>query len=121
LWDRPWLAAIFTAALFSLAGIPLTAGFIGKFLLIAAGIGSAYWFLVILLVIASAIGLFYYLRIVVIMYIRPQLEKRERVRLLPMAWTDVIALGALVILLIGIGVYPSPLIHMIQVMAASLG
>jgi NADH-quinone oxidoreductase subunit N len=120
LWERPWLAAVFTVALFSLAGIPLTAGFIGKFLLITAGIGSAYWFLVILLVIASAIGLFYYLRIVVIMYLRPPLEKSERVGP-PVAWTGVIALGVLLILLIGIGVYPSPLIHMIQVMADSLG
>ena len=36
-WRRPWLAAVFTAMLLSLAGIPLTAGFVGKFYLVAAG------------------------------------------------------------------------------------
>jgi NADH-quinone oxidoreductase subunit N len=46
-WRRPWLASIFTAALLSLAGIPLTAGFVGKFYVLAAGIGSALWLLVI--------------------------------------------------------------------------
>ena len=121
LWDRPWLAAIFTVALFSLAGIPLTAGFIGKFFLIAAGVGSSDWLLVILLVLASAIGLFYYLRIVVIMYLRPQDEISANLRLSSVPWAGAVALAVLVILLIGIGVYPSPLIRMIQIMAASLG
>jgi hypothetical protein len=67
-WQRPWLAALLTAMLLSFAGIPLTAGFVGKFYVLTAGVTSALWGLVILLVINSAIGLFYYLRIVVVMY-----------------------------------------------------
>src|SRR5512142_272096 len=43
---RPWLAGIMTAMLLSLAGIPLTSGFVGKFYLVAAGVGSALWILV---------------------------------------------------------------------------
>jgi NADH:ubiquinone oxidoreductase subunit 5 (subunit L)/multisubunit Na+/H+ antiporter MnhA subunit len=62
------LAAIFTATLVSLAGIPLTAGFIGKVFVLLAGIQSALWPLVILLVLTSALGLVYYLRIVVAIY-----------------------------------------------------
>ncbi len=66
--SHPVIAVVFSAMLFSLAGIPLTAGFIGKFYVIAAGAGSALWTLLIALAINSAIGLFYYVRIIVSMY-----------------------------------------------------
>ena len=39
-WSRPWLAGVLTGMLLSLAGIPLTVGFVGKFYLVAAGAGS---------------------------------------------------------------------------------
>ncbi|MGH8802455.1 MAG: NADH-quinone oxidoreductase subunit N, partial [Casimicrobiaceae bacterium] len=65
---RPWLASVFTAMLLSLAGIPLTMGFVAKFYVVTAGVGAALWLLVIVLVIGSAIGLFYYLRIIDAMY-----------------------------------------------------
>ena len=64
------LAAVFTVALFSLAGMPLTMGFIGKFYLVTAGAGSALWALIIVLVLTSTVGLYYYTRIVVAMYVR---------------------------------------------------
>ena len=71
-WRRPWTAAAFTACLLSLAGIPLTAGFVAKFYVVAAGVGSALWALVIVLVANSAIGLYYYLRVVVAMLQKPE-------------------------------------------------
>jgi NADH-quinone oxidoreductase subunit N len=51
----------------SLAGIPLTAGFIGKFYLLDTGVAAEYWTLVIILVVASTIGLYYYLRVIAAM------------------------------------------------------
>jgi proton-translocating NADH-quinone oxidoreductase chain N len=57
-WRRPWLAMVFTAALLSLAGIPLTAGFVGKFYVLLVGVESALWPLIFLLVFGSAVGLF---------------------------------------------------------------
>jgi Phenazine biosynthesis-like protein/Proton-conducting membrane transporter len=51
--SHPWLAGAFTAMLLSLAGIPLTAGFVGKFYLVAAGVGVAMWLLVIILVLTA--------------------------------------------------------------------
>jgi NADH-quinone oxidoreductase subunit N len=63
-WRRPGQALLFTVALLSLAGIPLTAGFIGKFYLFTTGVDSALWGLLALLVVGSAIGIFYYLRII---------------------------------------------------------
>lgn len=70
LWRRPFTAAAFAVMLLSLAGIPLTAGFIGKFYVIAAGIHAGAWVLVALLAVNSVIGLYYYLRIIVVMYSR---------------------------------------------------
>ncbi len=65
---HPVIAAVFSAMLFSLAGIPLTAGFVGKFYVMAAGAGSALWTLLVALAVNSAIGLFYYVRVIVRMY-----------------------------------------------------
>ena len=120
-WRRPWLAGILTTSLLSLAGIPLTAGFVGKFFILAAGVGSALWALVIVLVVSSAIGLYYYLRIVVAMYLQPLPEQTAPAA--PLAWplAGSLVLAALTLLLVWLGVYPAPLINMIQAAAASLG
>ena len=62
--------------LLSLAGIPLTAGFLGKFYIVAAGASAGAWALILILVTTSAIGLFYYLRIVVVLYQQPAASDR---------------------------------------------
>ncbi len=67
-WRRPYLAGVLTAALLSLAGIPLTAGFVGKFYVLFAGVSSDLWVLALVLVVTSVIGLFYYLRVVVAVF-----------------------------------------------------
>jgi NADH-quinone oxidoreductase subunit N len=61
---RPWLAWPMTIAMLSLAGIPGTVGFIGKFQLIHALVSGSYTWLAIVLVIGSMISLGYYLRVV---------------------------------------------------------
>jgi len=111
-YRRPWLAGIFTAMLLSLAGIPMTAGFIGKFYLMTAGVGTALWMLVMSLVITSAIGLYYYLRVVVVLY-EPQAETPAVSAGLPAATA---ALTAMVLLLLWLGIYPGPVVEMIQAM-----
>ena len=63
-WRRPIQAFSLTVAMLSFAGIPLTAGFIGKFYIISVGIQSQLWWLITALVIGSAIGIYYYLRII---------------------------------------------------------
>lgn len=113
----PWLAGIFSAMLFSLAGIPLTAGFVGKFYVIAAGAGSALWLLIITLVINSAIGLFYYLRIIIAMYTQPAGE----ISAVPhVPFIGGLMLVAVTILLIWLGVYPGPLMETIHFMTSGL-
>jgi NADH-quinone oxidoreductase subunit N len=101
-YRRPALAGVFTAMLLSLAGIPVTAGFIGKFYIVAAGASAAQWAPIIILVVTSAIGLFYYLRIIVAIYSSPGAEPAP-VRLAP---AGAATLAALTVLLIWLGVYP---------------
>ena len=98
-WRQPWLAAIFTAMLLSLAGIPLTAGFIGKFYVVAAGVNAGLWLLLALLVVNSVIGLFYYIRLVAVMF-APQEGTFARKRL---PFFGVFALSALMALLLWLG------------------
>jgi NADH-quinone oxidoreductase subunit N len=116
-WRRPWLAGVFTAMLLSLAGIPLTAGFVGKFYVVAAGMGSALWLLVIVLVINSAIGLFYYLRIIGAVYARPEEETAARPAL---SRSGRAVLAGLTIALIWLGVYPGTVIEIIKKTIQSL-
>ena len=108
---RPWLAGTFTAMLLSLAGIPLTAGFIGKFTILAAGVGDFLWILVGTFVVTSAIGLFYYLRVLVVLY--SPLPTAAGVAAPPMP-AGVLALAILTALLLGLGIYPGPLLEAIS-------
>ena len=112
--DRPYLAGIFTAMLLSLAGIPLTAGFVGKFYIVLAGAGSALWLLVLCLVGASVIGLFYYLRIIGALYASLPKEKENPPTQASFSLAGGLVLAVLLILLVWLGVYPAPLVHLIQ-------
>lgn len=115
-WRRPWLAGVFTIMLFSLAGIPLTAGFVGKFYIVAAGVGSALWPLVVVLAINSVIGLFYYLRIVVALF---SAAEKHQAGPAPSRSSSAV-LAALTALLVWLGVYPGPVIELINKAMQSL-
>jgi len=110
-WRRPWLAAIFTAALLSLSAIPVTGGFVGKFYIVAAGAASSRWALLVVLAVNSAIGLFYYLRIIVAMYSTPAQAPAARA---PIPLASSIALASLVAGLLWLGLYPTPIVHLLR-------
>lgn len=114
LWRRPWTAAIFTAMLLSLAGIPLTAGFVGKFYIIATGVNTQLWLPVVILVINSVIGLYYYIKIIAVMFQQPEAEMEPRRGLRPSIYfASMGTLTVLALLLVGIGIYPTALINLI--------
>ncbi|HUR40792.1 MAG TPA: NADH-quinone oxidoreductase subunit NuoN [Verrucomicrobiae bacterium] len=113
-WRRPLLVAILTPMMLSLAGIPITAGFIGKFYVIAAGIDAGLWWLIAAVVLGSAIGLYYYLRVVVTMF----MQDPERLKFdAPMHWAQQVG-GVMVLLLtllmFVLGIYPAPIIELIR-------
>jgi NADH-quinone oxidoreductase subunit N len=125
-WRRPWLALVFTAMLLSLAGMPLTAGFVGKFIIASAGIsmavagivGTVLWVLVVSLVVTSVIGLFYYLRLAATMYARPEGEAPRPV--FEPSIEAAVVFVTLVLLLFFFGLYPTPLLDLIVAAIASL-
>jgi NADH-quinone oxidoreductase subunit N len=110
-WRRPVLASIFTLTLLSLAGIPVTAGFLAKFYVVTAGASAGIWALILILVITSVIGLFYYLRVVVTMYAR---AREEAPHAEPRTIGGIYVLVALTTLLVWVGVYPVPLLNVIR-------
>lgn len=112
-WRRPYLTSILTAMLLSLAGIPLTAGFIGKFAVIAAGVNSAQWVLVGSLIVSSAISIYYYLRVMSGLFSAID-QGAERVSE-SLGWAQ--SAGGFMLLLamlvmLWMGVYPEPLFEL---------
>jgi NADH-quinone oxidoreductase subunit N len=106
--------------LLSLAGIPLTAGFLGKFYIVAAGAAEGAWALILILVITSTIGLFYYLRIVAAMYQHPT-EGALALQPLPRrAPAAILVLAVFLVALVWLGVYPTAVINVIQSATRSL-
>jgi NADH-quinone oxidoreductase subunit N len=113
-WRRPYLTAVLTVMMLSLAGIPLTTGFIGKFYIIATGVEAHLWWLTGSLVIGSAIGVFYYLRVMVTLYLQDSKIQRHDA---PFNWAQraggVMLLG-ITLLAFFLGVYPQPLLSLVQ-------
>jgi NADH-quinone oxidoreductase subunit N len=116
---KPWLAACFTISLLSLAGLPLTSGFMGKFVLLAAGEGALLWGLAVLLVVNSAISLFYYLKIISAMYVSPgaggAASPTGRISV-PITAGLAIAIATIAVLVLG--VYPAPLMRLMETFIA---
>lgn len=113
-WRRPGLALVFTAMLLSLAGIPLTAGFLAKVYIVAAGADSQAWLLILALVVSSTIGLFYYLRVVTALFQQPVSERETPEPLPRRAPAISLVLAVLTVFVIWFGVFPSPLLRLIQ-------
>ncbi len=119
-WQRPWISGVFTMTLLSLAGMPLTAGFVGKFYIASAAVGSFLWLQVIVLAVSSAIGLFYYLRIINVMYSGHLRGERAHGPVPSLSIAAGLTLAFVTALLILLGLYPSPLIEVIQRTSAGL-
>ncbi len=114
-WEKPFMAIVLTVALLSLAGIPLTAGFIGKFYVLTAGVGQHAWLPVIVLVITSVIGLYYYLRIISTLFADSPVAIHKERSLNQFFYTaSYAALVVLTLLLFGIGVMPAVIIQGIK-------
>lgn len=113
-WRRPALASLFTALLLSLAGIPLTAGFLAKFYALAAGVETALWLPVLVLIATSAVGLFYYLRVVVALFAVPDGSPLEGGAQPAVGAAAGATLAALAALLLWLGTWPEPVIRLIR-------
>ncbi len=100
--SNPFLAFALTVAMLSLGGIPLTAGFIGKFMMFTNALGEYRIWLVILAVLNAVVGIFYYLRVVVAMYFKPS---ERQIIAVSANFNWVIGISAIITILLGI--YPN--------------
>lgn len=108
---NPWLAAVVTIAMLSLAGIPLTAGFIGKFMMFNNVMSNYHVVLLVLAAINAAIGVYYYLRVVVSMYFKEEDKDAAADLAVPANFKIVLTLAA--VLTIIIGIYPDCIIGLL--------
>jgi NADH-quinone oxidoreductase subunit N len=113
---NPYLAALFALAMVSLAGFPPTAGFVGKYFVFSAAIDEGYIWLVVIAVVNSLISVYYYLRPVVAMYMYEPMDESEVS--LPRIMIPVFFLLVLVVL--GLGIFPMTLVRSGAAAAGSL-
>jgi len=112
---HPWVAGAFSLFLLSFAGIPLTAGFIGKFTVFSAAVSGGAAPLAVVGVLVSAASVFFYVRIIVLMYFTDDVEASAS------AGTTVVSgrltgivVGVCVALTVLLGVFPSPVLELVQ-------
>src|SRR3954453_19928905 len=115
----PLTAAVMSLFLLALAGIPLTAGFIGKFAVFQAAIAAGAWPLVVVALLASAVAAFFYLRVIVLMYFSPPAVAGPTVGVPGLPTTIVIAITATTPLALGIA--PGAVLDLAQRAAIFVG
>lgn len=108
--DHPLASALMLVFMFSLTGIPPTAGFIGKFYVFMAAIQEGYTYLAIIAVVFSAVSAFFYLRIVVYMYMK---DPKEAVTLTTSPAMS-IALAVTTMMVLILGIFPSILLNLVR-------
>jgi len=108
---QPLLGAVLALALLSLAGIPLTGGFIGKLMVAGAGAQGPHAWLLVVLALTSAMGAYYYLRVVVLIFSAAKVPAAKAAQLSELA---VVTLVVLTLCSIVPGFLPASLLNMIQ-------
>jgi NADH-quinone oxidoreductase subunit N len=113
----PLLAMALMVSVFSLAGIPPTIGFTGKFLIFTAAMQSGYFTLVLIAMINVVISLYYYLLILKTAYL---LEPEDELPPLHLSPPTTILTGVLVVVMVVVGIYPTYLLELARAAAGAL-
>jgi NADH-quinone oxidoreductase subunit N len=103
---HPIAAVALCIFLFSLAGIPPTAGFFSKFYLFRAAVNEGFIVLVVVAVINSMVSAYYYLRVIVAMYMEE--ETQEKKHAVKASFAIALAVGICILFVLLMGVYPTP-------------
>ena len=106
----PFLAAAMTLAIASLAGIPLTVGFLGKFLIFKTAVATGHWWLVGIGIVAVAAGFYYYLKVIAAMYWQEPTDATP-IEIAPLTGIAITVLGVLVIVF---GIFPAPILAQLR-------
>jgi NADH-quinone oxidoreductase subunit N len=105
---HPKISALMLIFMFSLVGIPPTAGFVAKFSVFMAVIRAGYTPLALIGVVFSVVSAFFYLRVVVLMYMKEPRSRAPLTTSLPLKLVLVVTAAAIILL----GVYPAPLLDL---------
>jgi NADH-quinone oxidoreductase subunit N len=108
----PFLAFAMLIAMVSLAGVPFTAGFLGKFFIFYAAIARGQIALVVVGVITVGCGFYYYLKVVRAMY----WQSTAKTDKIPVSALSRFAMSALILAIIGLGIYPQPILKAFEPM-----
>jgi NADH-quinone oxidoreductase subunit N len=100
----PFLAFSLLVAMMSLAGVPLTAGFLGKFLVFKVAFESRLWLLIVLGIITVGCGFYYYLKVVRAMYWQAPSGNAAAI---PVSKLSFVTITVLVVLTFAVGVFPA--------------
>jgi NADH-quinone oxidoreductase subunit N len=119
LYRSPWMATALLIAFLGLIGMPLTAGFIGKYYLIMAGVDQQLWTLLWVLIAGSALGIYYYLKVILVICKEPEDSPIEPDKQVRSGFSGAL-IGGLCFLVLYVGVYPEPVINWIQLALISL-
>jgi NADH-quinone oxidoreductase subunit N len=118
-WQQPLLGASFSVILLSLAGFPLTGGFIGKVFILRSALLAGQQWLAVVLVMASLISYFYYLRVVIVMYMRPAVSEDAH-RGLAVSGPAAAAIGIAAIAVLALFFFAAPVLDLTQQSVATL-
>jgi NADH-quinone oxidoreductase subunit N len=110
--ESPFLAGSFALFMLSFAGIPLTAGFIGKWGVFSAAWSGGYWTLAVLGVLVSAVAAYFYVRVIVLMFFTEPVGDGPTVGVPSPVTTVVIAVAAAATVILGI--LPGPVLDLAQ-------
>jgi NADH-quinone oxidoreductase subunit N len=106
----PFLAFALLVGVVSLAGLPLTAGFIGKFFVFTLAVDQGRWATLAIAAAAAATGFYYYLKVARAMYWEPAPKAAPAIPLSP---ATKLTLAALVAAILVLGVFPAPLLRLL--------
>ena len=106
----PFLAFAMLIGMISLAGVPFTVGFFGKFFIFNAAIAHHQTALVVVGAITVACGFYYYLKVVRAMYWRPAVKGDN----IPVSGLSRVVMSALIIAIIWLGIYPQPILDALK-------
>jgi NADH-quinone oxidoreductase subunit N len=111
-YRNPLAGTALAAAMFSLAGIPPAAGFMGKFAVFAAALRGGEYALAVVGILSALVAVYFYLRIVIVLYMKPATVPVEPV---PMPDTaEKVALLVPIVVMVLLGVFPQPLLELLE-------
>jgi NADH-quinone oxidoreductase subunit N len=110
-YRSPLAAAALALAMFSLAGIPPAAGFMAKFAVFSAALRAGEVSLALAGIASALVAVFFYLRVVVLLYMK---SPKEQAAVRPLHAAETVALAVPGVTIVLLGVYPQPLLHLLN-------